>query len=134
MPKLTTFFFFFTKFSCIKPNWQHGSALPRKKKAPQQKQSQNGAKVWSLSTDDIVEADLEDENKLLEPEDLIVSKKKPASDCETGPRKKACKNCSCGRAEQQQVAVSNKPQQPSATQPKSACGNVSFFLFFLRKD
>jgi len=39
------------------------------------------------------------EDDLLEKEDLLV-KPKSNDDCETTSERKACKNCSCGRAEE----------------------------------
>jgi len=115
----------FLEFVCVKPDWQIGSAqvLNRKKKASpaqnEQQQKPVASKVWTLGSDDITEGDLEDENKLLEQEDLIIPKKKLPDDCETGPRKKACKNCSCGRAEEE---LKSKPKEETSL-PKSSCGS-----------
>ncbi|KAK3535287.1 hypothetical protein QTP70_007438 [Hemibagrus guttatus] len=83
------------------------------------------AKLWTLSANDMDDDDIDlvDSDTLLDPEDL----KKPdpaslrASSCgETGTKKKACKNCTCGLAEELEQE-SKEAQQ--ANQPKSACGN-----------
>lgn len=53
--------------------------------------------VWTVNN---IDEDLIDEDDLLEDDDLIAPTV-PQVDCETG-KKKACKNCTCGRAEQEQ--------------------------------
>ncbi|KAI9272476.1 cytokine-induced anti-apoptosis inhibitor 1, Fe-S biogenesis-domain-containing protein [Sporodiniella umbellata] len=65
------------------------------------KKSSNKKAVWaSLATDD-----LEDEDTLLDDADLIKPNKESLArpdDCElTDGRRKACKNCTCGRAEEE---------------------------------
>jgi len=94
------------EFSSVKPNWKMGTgqALPKKQK------------TWALSLNDVTEEDLEDENKLLEPEDLAIPKNKP-TDCDVGPKKKACKNCTCGLAQEESKPVA------LTTPAKSSCGN-----------
>jgi anamorsin len=109
-------------FYSEKPNFEVGSVrkLNLTKKPPQQKQPN---KVWQLASDDIGESDLIDTDALLDEDDL----KKPdlskydcgTSDTKTG-KKKACKNCSCGLAEELEKGVANEIQ----SQPKaSACGS-----------
>nr|KAG5696626.1 hypothetical protein BaRGS_034087 [Batillaria attramentaria] len=81
------------------------------------------AKVWSLSSSDLVDEDVEliDEDTLLDEDDL--KKPDPASlraSCADGPKKrKACKNCTCGLAEELDQESSKKNAQPKT----SACGN-----------
>jgi len=79
--------------------------------------SEDVAKVWSLSACDAVEEELVDQDLLLDEEDL--KKPDPASlrVCGTTGKKKACKNCSCGFAEE----LEQKKSQVS--QPKSSCGS-----------
>nr|KAF6285420.1 cytokine induced apoptosis inhibitor 1 [Myotis myotis] len=66
--------------------------------------------------------DLIDSDELLDPEDL--KKPDPASlrapSCGEGKKRKACKNCTCGLAEE--LEKENSRAQTSS-QPKSACGN-----------
>jgi hypothetical protein len=51
-------------------------------------------------------------------------------DCELGPggARKACKNCSCGRAEAEAAGVKVTLTQEMLDNPQSACGNVSGWL------
>jgi hypothetical protein len=51
-------------------------------------------------------------------------------DCELGPggARKACKNCSCGRAEAEAAGVKVELTQEMLDNPQSACGNVSGWL------
>ncbi len=107
-----------------KPNFEVGSvkklSFSKKKEEPAQTKS-----VWQLGNDDIGEEDLIDTDALLDENDL----KKPdlskydcgTTDLKSGKRK-ACKNCSCGLAEElESEVVTNRSQvQPSA---KSACGS-----------
>ncbi|XP_046356586.1 anamorsin homolog [Haliotis cracherodii] len=80
------------------------------------------AKVWSLSADDVMddEVELVDDDALLEQDDL--KKPDPASlraDCGANPKKKkACKNCTCGLAEELEEGAEITPKPVT-----SACGN-----------
>lgn len=51
-------------------------------------------------------------------------------DCELGPggARKACKNCSCGRAEAEAAGVKVELTKDMLDNPQSACGNVSCSL------
>lgn len=66
--------------------------------------------------------DLIDSDELLDPEDL--KKPDPASlkapSCGEGKKRKACKNCTCGLAEE----LEKEQSKAQSSQPKSACGNV----------
>jgi len=83
--------------------------------------------VWTVSTNEDDE-ELVNEDDLLEAEDL----KKPevvAEDCGPG-KKKACKNCTCGLAEEEAAEEEKETKKPKVeAAPKSSCGNVSLPLF-----
>lgn len=59
-------------------------------------------------------------------------------DCEVGSTRKACKNCTCGRAEAEEKVEKLSLTAEQITNPQSACGNVSInykypkfvFMFF----
>ncbi|NWW48912.1 CPIN1 protein, partial [Pedionomus torquatus] len=78
------------------------------------------AKLWTLSANDMndEEMDLLDSDELLDSEDL--RKPDPSSlrapSCKEIGKKKACKNCTCGLAEELE-------QEKKKSQPRSACGN-----------
>ncbi|KAL0090679.1 cytokine-induced anti-apoptosis inhibitor 1, Fe-S biogenesis-domain-containing protein [Phycomyces blakesleeanus] len=61
--------------------------------------------VWTLETDDT----MEDDDALLDDDDLVKPSKESLSrpdDCElTDGKRKACKNCTCGRAEEEEAQV-----------------------------
>lgn len=48
-----------------------------------------------------------------------------ASDCEVGAGKKACKNCTCGRADAEAAVQKVDLTQDMLENPQSACGSVS---------
>ncbi|XP_058253096.1 anamorsin [Hemibagrus wyckioides] len=117
------------RITASKPNYEVGSSSQLKLSFPKKTEKPaldpGAAKLWTLSANDMDDDDLDlvDSDTLLDPEDL----KKPdpaslrASSCgETGTKKKACKNCTCGLAEE--LEQENKAAQ-KANQPKSACGN-----------
>lgn len=113
-----------------KPNFEVGSSTQLKlsfaKKTPSGKPAVDpaAAKLWTLSANDMEDGsmDLIDSDELLDPEDL----KKPdpaslrAAPCGEGKKRKACKNCTCGLAEELEK---EKSQEQMSAQPKSACGN-----------
>lgn len=71
--------------------------------------------VWKL--DDAVEDDLIDEDELLDETDIKKPEAASLKVCSTTGKRKACKDCSCGLAEE----LSGKATVDSA--PKSSCGN-----------
>ncbi|KAM6176337.1 anamorsin isoform 1-T4 [Erethizon dorsatum] len=114
-----------------KPNFEVGSFSQlklsiTKKPSPPVKPAVDpaAAKLWTLSANDMEDEsmDLIDSDELLDPEDL----KKPdpaslrAASCEEGKKRKACKNCTCGLAEELEK---EKSEAQKSSQPKSACGN-----------
>lgn len=114
-----------------KPNFEVGSSRQlklsiTKKSSPSVKPAVDpaAAKLWTLSANDMEDdsMDLIDSDELLDPEDL----KKPdpaslrAASCGEGKKRKACKNCTCGLAEELEK---EKSREQMSSQPKSACGN-----------
>ncbi|KAM9470564.1 anamorsin [Clarias gariepinus] len=117
------------RISASKPNFEVGSSsqikLSFNKKTEKPALDPGAAKLWTLSANDMDDDDVDliDTDALLDTDDL----KKPdaaslrASSCgESGTKKKACKNCTCGLAEE--LEQESKATQKAA-QPKSACGN-----------
>ncbi len=116
--------------ACERPSYAVGAGakLSFGKKKPVAMPTQEAPKkaVWTISSlDDEVE--LEDEDNLLDEEDLVVPPTAAPGDCST--RKKACKDCSCGRAEEEEkelVAAITFVAPKKAV--ASSCGSVNFFL------
>ncbi|XP_039284106.1 anamorsin homolog [Nilaparvata lugens] len=112
--------FAFVEVTCKKPNFEVGASSQLKLNV----KKSAAAAVWTLDDDDMMEDDLIDSDKLLQPDDL---KKPVAESLKVGcgvevaaGKKKACKNCSCGLADSQAEKSNDKPAQPAAT---SSCGN-----------
>ncbi|KAJ0963918.1 hypothetical protein J5N97_029040 [Dioscorea zingiberensis] len=70
-----------------------------------------------------VESDLIDEDSLLTEEDLKKPHLPPVGDCEVGSTRKACKNCTCGRAEAEEKVEKLGLTAEQINNPQSACGN-----------
>ncbi|KAL3860697.1 hypothetical protein ACJMK2_010788 [Sinanodonta woodiana] len=124
--------------SANKPSYEIGSTAQLKisfgKKTPDSsgqskpKVDENVAKVWTLSAEDIMDEEVElvNDDDLLEEEDL----KKPdlnslRASCGTAlegtKKRKACKNCTCGLAEE--LEAETPKTQPKEKTVTSACGN-----------
>uniref|UniRef100_A0A915KKK8 Anamorsin homolog n=1 Tax=Romanomermis culicivorax TaxID=13658 RepID=A0A915KKK8_ROMCU len=80
--------------------------------------SKVSTKVWSLNTNDLADEDLINEDDLLEEEDFVKPRFSNARECgtATAQKKKACKNCTCGLAEE-------LAGQEMMDKPKSSCGS-----------
>ncbi|EGF78358.1 hypothetical protein BATDEDRAFT_35801 [Batrachochytrium dendrobatidis JAM81] len=123
-------------FSVAKPAYELGAAAPlrfgkKNTTAPAVTKSSN-ASVWIVSANDdddpIANQDLEDEDMLLDQDDLKLPSTK-AVDCST--KKKACKDCSCGRAEMEALdeasdmvaKITVTTPLKTVTAPVSSCGS-----------
>lgn len=113
-----------------KPNYEVGSSrqlsLSRRPVSGKPSADPAAVKLWTLSANDMNDEDVDllDSDELLDQDDL----KKPtpsslrASGCGEGSEKKrkACKNCTCGLAEE----LEEEKSKSAATKPAiSACGN-----------
>lgn len=104
---------------CFTPEFKFGSVaqlkLPQALGVP--KTNAEAAQVWTLSaTDALDDVELLDSDQLLDEEDLKIPDPSSLRVCGTTGKRKACKNCSCGLAEE---LAERKP----ATEVKSSCGN-----------
>ncbi|KAJ6306769.1 hypothetical protein OIU78_021977 [Salix suchowensis] len=105
-----------------KPSWNIGSSFALKKSIKSPVKVQN---------DDY--SDLIDEDSLLTEEDLKKPQLPPVGDCEVGSAKKACKNCTCGRAEEEEK-VKLGLTMDQLNNPQSACGSVCYIFMHIYKD
>ncbi|CAN7992189.1 unnamed protein product [Ixodes hexagonus] len=117
------------KITCSKPNYEMGSSsklpfAPTVSSDPKSSAADVN-KIWSLSAQDMLDKDVE----LVDPDQLISEEdfKKPdpstlkevtcPTACGGEKKRKACKNCTCGLAEELDKEAAAK------VQPKSSCGN-----------
>lgn len=106
----------------FKPKFEIGSSLKLPNiKSGATKSNENVSKIWSLSASDVLDENVElmDSDQLLDEEDL----KKPDPEslkvgCESVKKRKACKNCTCGLAEELE-----QEKAKSSISKISSCGN-----------
>jgi hypothetical protein len=110
-----------------KPNFELGSASKLKFASKIATSAvDNKAKVWQFSQNDIQEDDLINTDDLLDELDLKKPTPLDKFDCGTSKegKKKACKNCSCGLAEELEKDASEQQKKNVETAGfKSACGS-----------
>ncbi|XP_012269231.1 anamorsin homolog [Athalia rosae] len=94
--------------SAKKPQYEVGSSVSLSLKKP-------AANVWKL--DDAMDEDLIDENDLLEESDILKPQAASLKVCATSGKRKACKDCSCGLAEE----LAEETTVPKVG--KSSCGS-----------
>ncbi|XP_034734515.1 anamorsin isoform X2 [Etheostoma cragini] len=117
------------RISASKPSFEVGSSSQIKlsfgKKPEKPTLDPNTVKMWTLSANDMDDddVDLVDSDTLLDEDDLKkpdpVSLKAPTCG-EGATKKKACKNCTCGLAEE--LEQDTKAKQKTNL-PKSSCGS-----------
>ncbi|GAB2285026.1 hypothetical protein Dimus_019482 [Dionaea muscipula] len=94
-----------------KPSWKIGSSFSIK------------TVKRSLPKIEIGDSDLIDEDTLLGEEDLEKPQLPVVGDCEVGSTRKACKNCTCGRAEAEEKVLKLELTTEQLNNPQSACGS-----------
>jgi hypothetical protein len=105
-----------TEWTATKPSWEAGSSAAIRRKTSETKAKTSTWQLLDLSAN----VELEDEDDLLNDDvDVKQSTAKAMDDCgESGlPTRKACKNCTCGRAEMEEE------DQANAAPPPSGCGS-----------
>ncbi len=112
------------EIDCLSPNFAAGSSTPlsfaqKIKKAPKKPEK----KVWSLADTDDEDVDLINEDDLLDDEDLTRPDQESLRVCGTTGKRKACKDCSCGLAEE--LSGGNAAPKKSFN---SSCGSVCSLL------
>lgn len=85
------------------------------------------ASAWLLAGDDLDGEELLDDEELLTEEDRQRPAVSKQDDCEVGAggARKACKNCSCGRAEAEAKGEKVQLTKEMLDNPQSSCGNCS---------
>eukprot|EP01113_Clastostelium_recurvatum_P009404 TRINITY_DN1452_c0_g1_i2.p1 TRINITY_DN1452_c0_g1~~TRINITY_DN1452_c0_g1_i2.p1 ORF type:complete len:275 (+),score=64.99 TRINITY_DN1452_c0_g1_i2:38-826(+) len=106
----------FVEVSAKKPDWEIGATQKLSLKKP-------AAKQWTAKADD----DLIDEDALLGEEEKNSRPSTKRDDCEVTSTRKACKNCSCGRADDEAKEVRQKLTIDMIENPgvSSGCGNCA---------
>eukprot|EP00093_Oithona_nana_P011097 11097.XXX_646250_647293_1 [CDS] Oithona nana genome sequencing. len=102
---------------CMVPNFANGSSAKLSFASKIQKPAEK--KVWNLmDSDNEEDEDLINENDLLDEEDMAKPDQASLRVCGTTGKRKACKDCSCGLAEE--LSEGKEPQKKSFT---SSCGS-----------
>lgn len=107
-----------------KPTWETGSSFSLKPKSVIEPHSLPKRDIVGLKlemNDDL--EDLIDEDSLLSEEDMKKPVLPTVDDCEVGTKRKACKNCTCGRAEMEEKQEKLGLTADQLNNPQSACGS-----------
>eukprot|EP00252_Welwitschia_mirabilis_P019934 TRINITY_DN4751_c0_g1_i1.p1 TRINITY_DN4751_c0_g1~~TRINITY_DN4751_c0_g1_i1.p1 ORF type:complete len:274 (+),score=52.75 TRINITY_DN4751_c0_g1_i1:105-926(+) len=100
-----------------KPTWEAGSSFAINN--TEDVKHEKGLPVFQDDVDDLI-----DEDSLLTEEDLKKPSVPLGNDCEAGKTvRKACKNCTCGRAEMEVNQEKVLLTADRLENPQSACGN-----------
>jgi len=106
---------------CEKPDWARGAAFALKSRVAKVDATADAtadADAWGASAED---DELIDERALLTELDVNMAPVK-YDDCDVGAGKKACKNCTCGRAEAEAAEAATAASEETFV---SACGNCA---------
>ena len=109
-----------------KPNYEIGS---KAKLSFAKKPIETSKKVWKLDVDE--DDEMIDADDLLDEEDKVKPTSESLRVCATTGKRKACKDCSCGLAEELDSEAKGNSIDPNPTQ-KSSCGSVSIEKFLIR--
>jgi len=101
----------------VKPAHAAGAAVSLRKAAPPA-----AAAAWAAAAA-IPDGDLIDDDALLTEAERAAKPEVPAGGC--APTKKACKDCSCGRAEAEAAGAKPKLTQAMLDDPQTNCGSCS---------
>jgi hypothetical protein len=108
---------------CQRPDYEIGSTAKVSLKS-----STVGVTTFKVAILDTAEEDLIDENALLDESSVPVPNPMDCGTDNTG-KKRACKNCSCGLAEEEAKEKNSETVQPKTIEEKivksSACGNCT---------
>lgn len=110
------------------PSWALGTkaslSLKPRTQQPAASEAPKAASAWTLAAGGEDEDEMIDEDQLLTEADKARPAAAMPDDCEVGQSgRKACKNCSCGRAEAEAAGVTAALTQDMLDNPQSACGN-----------
>lgn len=109
------------EIECSTPDFANGSSKPLSFASKiKDNKPKPEKKVWSLADMDDDDVDLIDQDDLLDEEDLVKPDQASLRVCGTTGKRKACKDCSCGLAEE--LSTGKEPTKKSFT---SSCGSVS---------
>ncbi|XP_025798959.1 anamorsin homolog isoform X2 [Panicum hallii] len=106
-----------------KASWSMGSSFPLKKATKA---------LPKIQIDD--DSELIDEDSLLAEEDLKKPQLPVVGDCEVGASRKACKNCTCGRAEAEAKVEKLELTAEQINNPQSACGSCGYVGWVMPSD
>lgn len=103
---------------CEKPNYNVGSSSKLSFAAVKPDKSKISA-IWKIDSDDVEDEEMINSDDLLDEADLEKPDPSSLRVCGTTGKRKACKDCSCGLAEE---LAADKPVTNGTTQ-KSSCGS-----------
>lgn len=115
--------------ACIcgeKPNYEVGSFAKLSLNGTKPTDKSKVAAVWKITGDDAEEEEVINADDLLDEEDLVKPDPSSLRVCGTTGKRKACKDCSCGLADE--LAAEKAGVDKLNTAPKSSCGSVSKIL------